>query len=929
MTQRVKTTIDGKTLYADVGDDFDFDSDEHKRYLEWVLREDETKNKTKKYGDAILGFARDMTIKPIGEMLNSIDESRESGSAMVKDALATLKAGDGRSPLGAVNMALGAAQWVLSPYIGALESLVGKPVTEAAQFGLESYSRARGVDEETIERMRETQYGPADFIGDTLMGVADVALPLAWTRRLSDLSGAVRSGVDVRNPAKTPPVTTVQQKLAEGKTYKQIADEAPEETSAFVPRASVDLTSDITTNPTLISRVEKIRSKIAEEGGSQQRLYKDIGDEMYQAIKSNELPLSSISRLLDDLEMDPEEFVKAWQQSIRESGQSLNLLSQAAKRMSKDMNYPSELRANLNLLSKEISRDGSITNTERFFNVLRRVENFRRGMMVSQLKTAVRNGISAVGRLTIGTFDDALQTVYGGGSIKELWNSISSDMKSLPLIRNKQLLNDVLDGNPIPKDRLLNTTAQEVDAINKVARLANSFNIYQERAFRKFAFQARLEKLAKEAGVDLKAMDPNNIPDAWLDNAINHALDMTFASSGGKMARQVTSFYDQFPFLYTISNPFPRFQFANVLPFLAEHSPYGFAKALSPSVMKDLASGDAKTFSKAASRATVGTVMLGGAMDLYDKFGGDKWYELNLPQEDGSIKAVDVRAYAPITTYLYFAHLIDESKKMAADPNYRTRLEASDITNVLAGLDRVGGSALVLADVIRSPDFKNNLERGGAFFGDWLGSFTTPIAQLRDIEQAVSGDATLKDTRGDTPGEKILSPTVRNLPIAEELLPDRVSPLRQDVIRPEPLTLFGVEVPGGIASQVTGLTIKNKNELEQEVGRLNIDYSSYMPRNSNKQLNRLQIRQMTEWVPAISEFITTNPRYLNLSDTEKRYILEELLSSVKSESMKSLQGADVPQSISDIILKERGRGAFRQSERDVLREHGIGEGILY
>ena len=86
---------------------------------------------------------------------------------------------------------------------------------------------------------------------------------------------------------------------------------------------------------------------------------------------------------------------------------------------------------------------------------------------------------------------------------------------------------------------------------------------------------------------------------------------------------------------------------------------------------------------------------------------------------------------------------------------------------------------------------------------------------------------------------------------------------------------------------------------------------------------------MTEWVPAISEFITTNPRYLELSDTEKRYILEELLSSVKSESMKSLQGGDMPQSISDIILKERGKGAFRQSERDVLREHGIGEGILY
>lgn len=126
-----------------------------------------------------------------------------------------------------------------------------------------------------------------------------------------------------------------------------------------------------------------------------------------------------------------------------------------------------------------------------------------------------------------------------------------------------------------------------------------------------------------------------------------------------------------------------------------------------------------------------------------------------------------------------------------------------------------------------------------------------------------------KDTRGDTAGEKILSPTIRNLPYAEELLPDRYSPLREGPISPEPMTLFGIEIPGGVASQVTGLTIKTKNDLEQEVGRLNIDYSAYMPRNSNKQLNRLQIRDMTRWVPAVSEFITTDPRYLELSDIEK------------------------------------------------------------
>ena len=94
-----------------------------------------------------------------------------------------------------------------------------------------------------------------------------------------------------------------------------------------VPRASVPLTRDVVTNPTWMDKVKTLR----DSGVSEQRLYKDVGDMMYESIKSGDLPLSSVSRLVKDLDMSPEEFVKAWQVSIREAGQSLNVLSQAAK----------------------------------------------------------------------------------------------------------------------------------------------------------------------------------------------------------------------------------------------------------------------------------------------------------------------------------------------------------------------------------------------------------------------------------------------------------------------------------------------------------------------------------------------------------------------------------------------------------------------
>ena len=69
------------------------------------------------------------------------------------------------------------------------------------------------------------------------------------------------------------------------------------------------------------------------------------------------------------------------------------------------------------------------------------------------------------------------------------------------------------------------------DIINRYARFINSANILQERFFRRVAFQARLDKNLKEKNFpDINTIDPKKIPAELLDDAVQHALDISFAS---------------------------------------------------------------------------------------------------------------------------------------------------------------------------------------------------------------------------------------------------------------------------------------------------------------------------------------------------------------------------------------------------------------
>ena len=913
--EEIEVTFEGRKRTVKVPDNFDKTNPRHQEQLKQHFWKQDSKNKTGPLGevlDVMLEGVRAGTLDPAGSAFNIAEEERIAGQRAMKDAVSKFKAGQMSSS--AFNAVMGSMRWLFSPVTGFGRAFAGDPVESGTGMALE----AAGVDPEigvrNIPVVGESladwggDYQLKQFLGDTAALGTEMVQPGSVVKQLRDVPENIRNYKTAKEDAAAR--ETYDGLEVANDVVEEGAEVLPDADGAFVPRASVPLTRDVVTNPTFLQRVNAIRDAA---GSDKQRLYKDVGDVMYEAIRSGEIPLSSISRLTKDLNMEPDEFVKAWTTSIREAGQSLNVLSQAAKQMSRDPSLPDGMRRQLDEMAQQIAKDKSIKGVEKFFNVLRSVENFRRGMMVSQLKTAVRNAGSAVGRITMASFDDAAQSILGGGSMKDMWNSIRSDMSALPGIRNKELLDQVLEGNPLTKDQLLYTSVNEATLLNKVSRAVNTMNVYQERAFRKYAFQAKLEKLARDSGVRLEDMNPERIPNEWLETATKHALDMTFASSGGKMARKAVKMYDDFPILYTISNPFPRFVFGNSIPFLIEHSPYGLMKALSPNVVNDLAKGNSKEFSKAASRGLIGSTMLAWAMDLRDKAGGEKWYELAVENEDGTTTNIDTRPYAPMSLYLFMAQVIDDAK----NPDKISTLTAGDFTDVALGLNRVGGTGLILSDILRSGDVKSVKDILAKFGGDWLGAFTTPVAQAKDVAQAISGNTVVRDTRGDTTAEKLLNPTLRNIPGAETLLPPRRSPLRPGVIEQQPIG----RLPGGIASQVTGANLQTKTPVQREVDRLAINYSIWNPRTGNKEMDRRQTAIMGEYAPQIESFIMSD-MYQNMDDARKKVALEEALKRFKSMALDRLKGAmaqDDPELLRQYMIEQK----TTKSQEGLLQQMGV------
>ena len=596
------------------------------------------------------------------------------------------------------------------------------------------------------------------------------------------------------------------------------------------------------------------------------RIFHQIADHL----KVGEIQIEDLPDILRKYNLTPEQFAEEYRNTISRAGRTLKYHSDVAKRLNKVFkDNPESLQALEEGMKQEKKYASDI-----LFDMWAKIDQPRRAFLVTQLSTAMRNAFSQAGRITIGAFDDAMQTISGGGStaegVKDGLNTVTAFWHRLTPTGRQQVAK-ILEsqGEGLGKARLLSQPVHEVTVGSKVANFLNIFNRSQEHFFRKMAFESKLRQQLGKQGLDFSTVNPKNIPGGMIEEATNYALEMTFAASAkGQLAKDFIRIWSKTPL--TTINPFPRFAFANALPFILEHSPLGYLKAMSPNTLKELASGNSKAFSKAASRATIGTIMLESAWHLrQSKYAGDRWYELKIGDPDpktGDQRIVDVRAYAPLSTYMFFAEAMIHPE----------RIKGKDWAEAAIGLNRIAGSGLVLVDLLRAKKVESAQDILGRVVGAYIGSYTVPLRTPKDfISEVDKEEGVYRDTRL----HPIIGPVMQNIPWVSQLLPEAVSPL----------TARRMTTESPILKQTTGFTDRIKRPIQSEIDKTGLDTSFVYPKTGVKEADYEMAKYMGPLVDKFApSLILSNEKYINENLYGKRLILKAFFKMVRQQAKMEL-----------------------------------------
>ena len=619
-------------------------------------------------------------------------------------------------------------------------------------------------------------------------------------------------------------------------------------------------------------------SKLVQDNSK--RVFQRIAEELGAGnIQPKDLP-----QILKDYGMSSKEFAQLYVDTISTSGKELNILSQFARQVKKV--FPEAAPE----LSKMKVRP--VSGWEIAKDVYRKVDNPRRGAMVSQMATAARNAISQAGRYTLNAFDDALQgmaeTITKTKTPREAFAPFLQDLAAFgrrfsPAARKS--LNQFLDDYPITKAKLMTAPIHDVTVGSRLSNFLMYLNRKQEFFFRKMAFDARLTSSAQRAGISIA-----NASKQMLDDAVKSALELTFAKAPGPgtIGNAFMKMYDAVPMLTSV-HPFPRF-WTNAIKFLWDFNPTGFLTAASRA---RFFSKDPKAVYQALSRATLGSLMLAAANEIRKnpEIGGEKWYEIKLGEDVSGIgkkgRVIDTRAFAPFSTYLFLAEVMQNPE----------RLRGQDFLQGIVSINRIAGTGLVLVDVLRSDSFENSARLLKEFAGNWWGAFSVPFRTISDaLGQFIPEEATSRSTR-EAP---LTAPFISAIPGLSRKLPPAPR-----LTRPEP---YMREMP--LLRQFTGLTVKTKTPFESEIDRLNVRH--LFPRTGDKTLDRLLVEEIGKEFGDLGESLMQTQAYQNASDEERKQMIKDTL-SLKKKEIKS--GVVLP-----YMVQMLGKIKNREKQLDKLEE---------
>lgn len=681
---------------------------------------------------------------------------------------------------------------------------------------------------------------------------------------------------------------------------------------------------------------EKIKNaalEAFEAGGMKPNKTMLISDQILQGMVTGKISATGFEEILQRHGMTWDEFAQATRMTYRVAGQTLNRLSQLQKSL-KTLSRVSDEEKEL------LAKFGGVDGADLSRGMYQRIDNIRRGLMVTQLATAARNFQTQAGRVGVDVLqkglDNAFLTITGKKTAGDALYDTFAVANRLLFRKNKEQVTEILSMFPKEETRLFMRYSSDINnqtgkglmgTAEDAVQLLNTVNRFQEYLIRRAVFAGELDVLVKnKMGMTLDELiakgGADQLPESLVRQAVDKSLEMTWAK---EFSRHSSKAYDEFAAavidithkskIGTIINPFPRF-LMNSIKFQYEYSPLGFAGAL-----KLLSKEEREIFSSAMqkgempkamqsiTKATLGSGMLYTAWQLRNsEYAGEKWYELNVPAgmraalgeigvEVGDDQRIDVRAFNPFASYLFVAEIIRKSN----DGTLHT-LSFKDLAQGILGSGARAGTGLFLIDkfieevsVGANTDLDNEelWRRFTGMAGEYVGSFVMPFQQLKDlVAEFDEKEAVMYEPGSGTLSDAFWEPTRRKIPYATQLFksegmePATTPTSTKELSRREPL-----------ARQLTGLTIgKEKNEGEKELDRLSFAYNEIFTSTGTARTDHLKKKAMAPLFERYVVPFVQSANYLKQADSVKRVMLKDRLNLVNRLALsKAMWIAETPQ----------------------------------
>jgi hypothetical protein len=658
-----------------------------------------------------------------------------------------------------------------------------------------------------------------------------------------------------------------------------------------------------------------------------------ISDQIKEAIllaDENKIYRNKLKEVLKRNNLTVEQLMGLFRESVSDSArrmQQLSVIKRSLKRIGQDLGE----------IEKE---EGFYANfIQDYEDTLRSLDNIRRGFLVSQIATAMRNNFAQVGRVGVNTlvqaFDGALNQTFNPirrafGAKEQIVDHTKSFRLMMNLTKDKSKAKDLTEF--LTKyyvnegDKLFTRYASEVADSSKakvfkrtqgVVDGLNFLNRMQEFYYRRGMFATSIQNTLAEKGIDINKI---GIGDDLLDyisaddvsKAVDDALYFTYAKTPDNFfLRKFVDISNSIPFITTGLFPFARFM-ANAIEFQFKHSPLGFAALLRPKEIKKIAAGDTTAF----SQATIGTVLLLSSIEAKRRGKEDqKWYEV----QTSTGKTIDMRPYFPLTPYLFVADAIVRGESGREWGDFK------DVVQALTGAQfRAGASLAIVNNLLNGLEGLDSQEKFNRYMSDSIGNiiggFATPLRMFNDFI-----DQEQKFRRPELTGEfwpDLGNELLMNVPIVRERFPEIESPTRKAAPgRPETVKLpfTDIDLPGPLTRQLTGITVREeKNDAEREFDKFNFKMRDILPYSGNTKVDQTRAKYLGEAVEDYIVPLVNHPNYLKLSNERKVKALREALSELRG----SVNDYITENRINEIEFKKAAY--FRQPKyiKNILRSEG-------